>query len=147
MLRARILLVEDDLAVGKVLARQLEGDRHTVLRAASATEAIHFIEYSREAFDLAIVDAVLPAPGSTAVAEALRDAMPTLRVLVISALDENVVRRSSLVTTLEHEPRLRFLGKPFSLATFSACVAELLAHPDEIIEIATGEWQARDHGG
>lgn len=136
-----LFLVDDDPAILAVLDRYFRRAGYRVLVAPSADSAIDIIERSRSRLDLAILDVVLPAPGSPAVLEALRATMRPLRVLLISAYDEASIRRSSLVTSLEKEPRFRIVEKPFPLADLLDCVEELLASDDEVIEVATGEWR------
>ncbi|HEX7018664.1 MAG TPA: response regulator [Gemmatimonadaceae bacterium] len=138
-----ILLVEDNNAVRSVFARHLTAEGYSLVIAATAVEAIRLIEHDRQRFALAVVDFVLPAPGVAPVIEALRHTMSPLRVLLMSALPENIVRRSPLVAALQQEPRFCFMGKPFSLASFSRSVEELLESDDPTIEVATGEWPIR----
>ncbi len=135
-----ILLVEDNNAVRSVFARHLTEEGYSLMLAATAADAIRILEHDRHRFALAIVDFVLPAPGSAAVIEALKDTMAPLRVLLMSALPDDIVRRSPLMAALEREPSFRFMGKPFSLASFSRCVEQLLERDESAVEIATGEW-------
>lgn len=136
-----ILLVEDDAAVRRVLERRLRREGYDVVVAPSAEQAIAAVEYAKAPICLALLDVVLPPPGSTAVLEALRPVMSPLRVLIISGFDEASVRRSSLFSALEHEPHFRFLEKPFELVTLIAYIEDLLRRDEPAVEIATGEWR------
>lgn len=136
-----ILLVEDDAAVRTVLERRLLREGYDVLVASTAEQAIAAVEFARAPICLALLDVVLPAPGSVAVLEALRPVMSPLRVLIISGFDEASVRRSNLFAALEHEPHLRFLEKPFEMATLIDHIEDLLRRGEAAVEIATGEWR------
>lgn len=125
-----ILLVEDHPAVGSVLARHLAAEGYSLVHATSAVEAVRLIEHDRYQFALAVVDFVLPAPGSSEVIDALRATMNPLRVLLMSALPDDTVRESPSVAAIRSQPNFRFMEKPFSLDSFSACVAELLRDDD-----------------
>ncbi len=143
--RGTILVVEDDKGLRIVLDRILRRSDFDVHVAADAIAGIQLAERAPDlAFDLAILNVVLPPPGSAAVLAALRRVMRPLRVLVISGYDEASVRRSGLIAAFGGQPQYRFLEKPFELAMLLASVEELLASREEVIEVATGEWSVSD---
>lgn len=136
-----ILLVEDDAGVRMVLDRMLRRSGYHVTVAVNAVQAMELAEAARSTgmFDLAILNVVLPPPGSTAVVEVLRRVMQPLRVLVISGYDEPSVQRSGLIGALAREPRCQFLQKPFELALLLESVEKLLDSDSDVLEIAAAE--------
>lgn len=138
--RRRVLLVEDHSAARAMLERALLADGFDVITAVDAEEALEIVGVAGSHIALAVVDAVLPTPGSAAVLEALRRSMRPLRVLVVSGWGESAIRASGFLSSVEHKSGYRFLSKPFSLAALSSCVEELLAGEDDTIDVVTGEW-------
>lgn len=134
-----ILLVEDQDAIRRVLAKLLTSAGHSVLEAHEATAAIHLIDGGGMAIDLAVVDAMLPAPGSEAVADALMRQMRPLRVILISGYSREWIRQTKVNAALAHLPGFRFLEKPFSLQEFLETVADVLGRPTDVV--VTSEWQ------
>ena len=138
---SNILLVEDDASVRLVLDRILRRSGYDVTVAVDAVQAMELAEATRSngSFDLAILNVMLPPPGSTAVVEVLRQVMQPLRVLVISGYDEPSVLRSGLIDALTREARYQFLQKPFELTLLLDSVEKLLDSDSDVLEIAVAE--------
>jgi two-component system, cell cycle sensor histidine kinase and response regulator CckA len=81
---ARVLVVEDERSVRRLVVSILESSGHQVLAAASGAEALAIIEDAHEPLDLLVTDVVLPDLSGPQVAEQLRSHDPRARVLLMS---------------------------------------------------------------
>jgi two-component system, cell cycle sensor histidine kinase and response regulator CckA len=81
-----ILLVDDNPAVRNTVGDELRDAGYTVSEAASGSEALSLLD--RNAFDLLIVDYLLPQMKGDAIARAARERRPTLRVAFLSGYTE-----------------------------------------------------------
>lgn len=123
----------------------LEREGYHVLETGDALEAIHLVQQGEHAIDVAVVDAVLPAPGSPAVLDALRHRTTPGRLILMSAYDRSALQRRADVAALLSVDGLLFLEKPFSLRALSAAIAELLAIREDRVHLVTsGEWRTPD---
>ncbi len=120
--RRRVLLVEDDLELaedvrGELIDRGYEV-RHAITGAAAASQA------STDAFDLLVVDRMLPELDGLSLIEQLREMDLATPVLIISALADVDERVRGLKAGGDD-----YLTKPFALAEFGARVEALLRRP------------------
>jgi DNA-binding response OmpR family regulator len=109
----RVLVIEDDDGIGRLVLRALERDGHAAERSATGTDGLAAAMNCD--FDLIILDLMLPGMDGRQVLDRLVDERPGQRVMVLSAVPEIGTR----VAVLE-AGAVDFLGKPFA-------VAELLA--------------------
>jgi len=119
---ARVLVVEDDPEVRKVLARMLESMGFFVFRAEDGEAAVSMLESESEApFDLVISDVVMPGMSGQKLADEIGKKYPGTRVLLVSGhTDDESVRKS-----VEAKSR-DYLQKPFSIDTLRAKINEML---------------------
>ncbi len=80
--RGRILVVDDEVAIGEVARAYLEASGYDVSLYQAGAQAIDAAE--REHFDLAVVDLNMPAPDGWAVLAALKAGDPALPVVIAS---------------------------------------------------------------
>jgi PAS domain S-box-containing protein len=109
---SRILVVEDELAIRKVLVAALEGAGYDVLAAEDVSSAARIL--ASETIGLLITDGHLPDGSGTVLARSARSAHPELRVILVSG----------------SEPTGGFdgaLSKPFDTAALLALVRRLTA--------------------
>jgi DNA-binding response OmpR family regulator len=95
---SRILVIEDDLAVGKVLTVSLQLARHDVRLARDVSSAADILR-SEDSFDAVLLDVNLPDGSGLDILRLLRhDLGKDTPVLVLSALkqEDNVVRALEL---------------------------------------------------
>ena len=119
---ARILLVEDDAALARMIKVNMErAGEFAVASAATGREARERAD--AEAFDLAIVDIGLPDMSGTVVLERLKASHPGLPVVVCSVfydrqalIDQEAMRRAD-----------GLIGKPFEHDQLIATVKSVLA--------------------
>jgi CheY-like chemotaxis protein len=116
----RLLLVEDEPAVSRVVSRLLEEAGYAVIAPGSAGEAMRAIQAGRQV-DLLITDVMMPALTGPELSRCVHDIRPGLPVLFISgytagALDD-VGRLDAGMALLE---------KPFTREALLDAVARLL---------------------
>jgi DNA-binding response OmpR family regulator len=126
---SRILCIDDELGLRRLLRRVLEPEGYVVATAADGASGLH--RACTEEWDLVILDLLLPDMPGTAVLSALLETRPTQRVLVLSALGDT----ESRVTCLERGA-VDYLGKPFVVREFTARVRSRLAEPGPILGAA-----------
>jgi CheY-like chemotaxis protein len=81
--KKKILLVDDDSAIRRILRRVLSGEGYTVLTAANGEEALQLA--SADHFDLVLLDLNMPEKDGWETFEELTECHPLLPVIVITA--------------------------------------------------------------
>jgi len=81
--KKKILLVDDDHAIRKILLRLLAEEGYSVLPAANGVEALEFAAVAR--FDLVLLDLNMPHKNGWETFEQLTSADPLLPIIVITA--------------------------------------------------------------
>ena len=114
----RILVVEDDPKLGRLLRRMLERDLHVVDLAVDAGAALEFAEMTTE-FDVVILDVGLPDGSGLDVARRLRRNAYPAGILMLTARDTVADRIAGLDAGADD-----YLVKPFS---YEELVARLRA--------------------
>jgi two-component system cell cycle sensor histidine kinase/response regulator CckA len=116
----RVLLVEDEEMVRKVLMRMLAARGYDVKTAASVSEAEAVFEAPENEFDLLITDVMIPQGSGHALARGLVERCPSLRVLFVSGYSGG-----GQVEGIDPS-RVRFLTKPFGSSELTRMIHELL---------------------
>ncbi|MFM7298199.1 MAG: ATP-binding protein, partial [Planctomycetota bacterium] len=117
---ARILLVDDELQVRKLLEALLRRDGYEVSTAANAEEALALLE-AGERFELLLTDVLMPGLSGPELSERVDARHGALPTLFISGHTDNArLRRGEL------PPHQRFLAKPFTPADLARTLRELL---------------------
>jgi PAS domain S-box-containing protein len=111
-----VLLAEDDSAVRSVTSDVLEAHGYTVLRTASAAQALEVARSHAGAIHLLLTDVVMPEVDGRELADRVRAARSDIRVLYISGYTPD---RLNLGST-------RLLMKPFAAATLLSAVRSAL---------------------
>lgn len=119
---AHILVVDDDKRIRTLLARYLAAEGYLVSSAANAREAS---ERLRDlAFDLIVLDVMMPGESGTAFAARLRGGPEPLRsapILMLTALTETANRVEGLEAGVDD-----YLAKPFDPRELSLRIASIL---------------------
>jgi two-component system cell cycle sensor histidine kinase/response regulator CckA len=117
-LRRTVLVVDDDSAVRRALARSLSRIGYTVLEAADGESAIKIATAQTTPIDLLLTDVEMPGMHGTRLAEQLRAVLPRLPVLFMSGYsDVNDPFQPS-----PSSPQYRFVAKPFTSEELTAAV-------------------------
>lgn len=102
-----ILVIENEDAVRLSARETLVQHGYRSLEAMSDDEALRLAEKPGASIQLAVINLLLPGIGSREVARRLKDLLPSLRVLYMSAYPDEAVRRVGIVPPY-------YLRKPFT---------------------------------
>jgi CheY-like chemotaxis protein len=109
----RILLVEDDDALRRMVARVLRFNGYHVVEAANGEDALASWDRHADRFDMIVTDVVMPGVGGIEVARSLRERHPGLRVIYMSGYSQEAIGRQGTL-----QPDATWLSKPFSSRAF-----------------------------
>ena len=109
-LAATILVVEDDDSLRVALAQILRRRGFETLDAANGADAINLLRAGSIKIDMMLLDMTIPGPSSHDVAAAAAEARPGLKLVLTSAYDEKLVRR-----TVGASQTCSFVRKPFQI--------------------------------
>ncbi|MDY3552437.1 response regulator [Gemmata sp. JC717] len=121
---AVVLLVEDEEAVCVLLRHVLEAAGHTVLAGGTPAEALRLLGQYRGTLDLLLTDVVLPGMSGRALADRVRVAHPTAKVLFMSGYTADELRERGV-----NDEQADFLHKPFLPHELVERVTQVLAGP------------------
>jgi two-component system OmpR family response regulator len=127
MKKARILIVEDERHIGMPLKFNCEAEGYEATLVEDGPSAIRKFEADPQAFDLVILDLMLPLMSGYAVLEKLRSAKVYTPVLILTArtLPEDRIRGFDSGGD-------RYMTKPFELPELLAQVRSLLLRHDQV---------------
>ena len=114
----RILVVEDEVAIADAVKGVLVADGHAVDTVGDGSQALAWAE--TYAYDLVILDVILPGLDGFAVCRALRGSRFGGAILMLTALDDVHDRITGLDQGADD-----YLAKPFSMAELQARVRAL----------------------
>jgi signal transduction histidine kinase len=123
----RLLLVEDDASVRRLLAQVLERSGYQVIFAADGQAALELDRNVTDGLDLLITDLLMPRLGGVELARRMQLRRPGLRVLFVTA---HAGDQRSLAT-----PVGDLLEKPFAPDTLLDKVREILGRPSAAASI------------
>jgi two-component system cell cycle sensor histidine kinase/response regulator CckA len=114
-----ILLVEDEDAVRTFSARALSNKGYQVVDAPSGAAALALLEQGKTAPEILITDVMMPEMDGTALARAVREKYPHIKIIFISGYAEDRFK--------EHlGDGVWFLPKPFTLKQLATKVKEVI---------------------
>jgi two-component system response regulator MprA len=116
---SRVLIVDDDAGVRRMLARTLEAEGYGVTAVADGGSAL--VEIERSAPDLIVLDVAMPGMDGLGVTRRLRGKGDALPVLLLTARDGVADRVAGLDAGADD-----YLVKPFATAELLARVRALL---------------------
>ena len=122
--RARILVVDDDETIRKVLVTILEEEGYTVDVAESGKEAIN--KSAEKSYNLALIDIRLPDMEGTEVLTRIKDTVPKMRKIIITGYP-------SLQNAVEAVNRSAnaYIMKPFDMNKVLETISEQLMKQQE----------------
>ena len=116
-----VLLVEDEIAILKLVERLLKQLGYRVLAANSPLEAIAIAEQHPEGIDVLVTDAIMPELNGNDLANQLRNLYPDLRVLFMSGYTANIIVHRGVL-----DKDVFMIQKPFSKKELSIKIREVL---------------------
>lgn len=120
----RLLLVEDDVALGTVLIRGLSEDGYAVDHAAFAVDARHFVD--SHDYDVMVLDIGLPDGNGLDLCQEFRSEGSVVPVLMLTARDTLSDKVAGLDAGADD-----YLTKPFDYPELAARLRALLRRPSE----------------
>ena len=121
----KILVVEDNGALRRLMLRILAGCGYAVLEAASGAQGLDLFREHLPSVDLAIVDMIMPGMSGLDVAAEIERHRPGMKILYISGYGSSV----AIESISQHTPD-RVLIKPFDAGELIDRVTRLL-RPDQ----------------
>jgi two-component system, cell cycle sensor histidine kinase and response regulator CckA len=116
----RVLVVDDEPAVRRLLARILRSRGYDVFEMEDAHSALAFMNSTNRPMDLVVTDIVMPSMSGVRLAEQVRTQWPSTKVLFVSGFPTtDAIPASEMSST-------PLLGKPFTPDQIEAKVRELL---------------------
>jgi DNA-binding response OmpR family regulator len=116
---ARILVIDDNLAVVDILATALGEEGYGVLSAVTSDEGLKLFILSQP--ELVLLDIALPGMNGIEMLKRIRSIAPTARVIMVSGLADAARAREALELGA-----VAYVDKPFDLAYLKRVVAMAL---------------------
>ncbi|MDD4668116.1 MAG: PAS domain S-box protein [Candidatus Cloacimonetes bacterium] len=117
----KILVVEDEEALGRIVQKMLLSMGYNVTSSGSSLHALKILEEG-EHFDLIITDVVMPAMNGKELANAIHTRFPEQKILFMSGFADDVIAQHGIL-----DPNLPFIQKPFSAKTIAPVIHKLLS--------------------
>ncbi len=130
---SRILVVDDDPTLHQLIEATLAEDGHRLMAVGSGEQGLELL--SHEAFDLALIDYMLPGIDGLELLEQLQQLYPQLACIMMTAFGTPDAVLGALRKRVQD-----FLVKPFSIADLRTAVSHALEeHPLNGIEILSAQ--------
>ncbi|MFC1725842.1 ATP-binding protein, partial [candidate division KSB1 bacterium] len=117
----KILVIDDEENLRKLLFDQLEDLGYKVVLAADGVEAVDIYKNELNEIDLVLLDMIIPGMPSRKTFDSLKKLNPDVKVLLISGYSQNGKAKRIL-----NEGAMGFLQKPFNLQQLSEKIHEML---------------------
>jgi nitrogen regulation protein NR(I) len=134
---ARILIVDDEVAIRKALERFLAGLQYSVHTAGNGEEALEILK--RETIDLALVDLVMPKMDGVELIRRMKREQPELIPVVLTGFGTITSAVDAMKAGAYH-----YLTKPFELDDIAALLSTALEHRQLKAENRLLKHQLRD---
>jgi two-component system, cell cycle sensor histidine kinase and response regulator CckA len=116
-----LLVVEDDIAILRLVEKILKHRNYNVLSAQTPCEALQLAEAHSEKIDLLITDVVMPEMSGRELAAQLQQICPGLRCLYMSGYTADVIAHRGVL-----DKDIQFIQKPFSVESLAGKVRAAL---------------------
>ncbi len=123
----KILVIDDDPFMRRMIARALGGDGHTIISAEDGVDGV--AKHRAEAPDLVITDMMMPKQDGIETIRQIRERTPDARIIAASGGGDIDGEDPLAIATKLGATDI--LHKPFSLADLFACVSRALGQPIE----------------
>lgn len=132
----KILLVEDDASIVDMLAGYLKKEGYTVHSAGNGEDG--YASFRREAYDLLIVDIMMPKLDGMELIKLIRQASP-VPILIMSAKDGDVDKAIGLGFGADD-----YITKPFSLIEITARIKAAIRRNTQYAKTEPAEQEQAD---
>ncbi|HYJ04406.1 MAG TPA: ATP-binding protein [Chthoniobacterales bacterium] len=116
-----ILVVEDEEVVRQLICTVLADAGYEILEAESPEDALQLARERKQPVHLLVTDIVMPGMNGPALARALSEHQPSIKILYVSGYSDNDISAQGVI-----DPGLVVLQKPFTQQSLSRKVRELL---------------------
>jgi two-component system, cell cycle sensor histidine kinase and response regulator CckA len=116
----RILVVEDDLAILKIVTMGLSRAGHTVLDASTPATALDLLSTHQQPIDLLITDVIMPGMNGCELAAKIRERYPDIRRIFVSGYTDDVMGTEGIL-----DSGACFVQKPFSISQIRSAIESL----------------------
>jgi signal transduction histidine kinase/ActR/RegA family two-component response regulator len=127
----RVLVVDDEPAVRRLLARILRSRGYDVFETEDAHSALALMSSANRPMDLVVTDIVMPSMSGVRLAEQIREQWPTVKILFVSGFPTSEALPASEMSSIP------LLGKPFTPDEIEMKVRELLDGGRTIVKRAS----------
>jgi DNA-binding NtrC family response regulator len=117
-----VLVVDDDIAICRIVHRMLSDDHHKVQTSQSVADALRAVE--QKPFDVYVMDYKLPDGSGLDVAERIRSKWGAAPIILISGYDPSAVAPGARKLSISN-----FLEKPFSRELIYDAVKKAIGSP------------------
>ncbi len=111
----KILIVEDDIAVGKLIERNIESWGHSVKIATSGKEALE--KFLQNGFTLILLDIFLPDIMGHHLIQHFKKISPEIGVITMTGYNSRVLEKE-----VRNQGILYYMTKPFESKSFKAII-------------------------
>ncbi|MBZ0272364.1 PAS domain S-box protein [bacterium] len=116
-----VMVVEDEIALRRLIRRVLERSGFQVLEAGDGTSAIELLQTRGHDVTLLLTDVVMPNMSGPELARIVREALPHLKVLFMSGYAEDAFERESL-----DDIERSYIQKPFTSDELMTAIARVI---------------------
>ena len=114
IMKASILIVDDEEIIRNFAAHALERLGYTVSRCSNGLEAVEWMTQRADEVDLVVLDLIMPKLSGKDTFYRLREMAPTIPIVIASGFTQ-----TEAVSELLHDGAVGFLSKPFRLEDLS----------------------------
>ena len=115
------MIIDDEEMILEIGTTLLEELGYTVLKARDGGEALTIFQKDRERIDLVVLDMIMPGMGGSEVFKKLKEINRDIKVLLSSGYSNDGEASELMSRGCDG-----FIQKPFSIATFSRIIREIL---------------------
>jgi CheY-like chemotaxis protein len=103
----RILVVDDDASIRRLVSDSLEPLGYRILEAACGRDALELCRKSDEKIDLILSDVIMPGMNGRELIETVKKERPEIKSVLMSGYTDNIVARQGVL-----KPGIIFINKP-----------------------------------
>jgi PAS domain S-box-containing protein len=120
----RILLVEDEVAVNRIVADMLKDLGYEVFSASEGHQAVEAIKSNGKPFSLVVLDMNMPRLGGKETFRRIKEIAPGLKILIASGYSNGMLDDGDFMSRIDG-----FIQKPFTVEEIAHKVREVLDEP------------------